>query len=118
MTRGTWEEALLLLHRRGWHGEGLEDACARLSGACLEGELAGRPLEQLRPHEIARALGHTLADDEAAALARLCEVHDRVDASGQALRDALADLDAFAQSARKGAGRSAGGLDQSRPRNG
>jgi hypothetical protein len=91
----TWQEALLLLHRRGWRGEWLDEACARLGEACLDGELAGRSVERLRPQEITGALGQALTDEEARALARVCDVHTRADSSGRALREALRDLDAF-----------------------
>jgi hypothetical protein len=37
-------------------------------------------------------------EEEARALARVSEVHDRADSDGHALRDALRDLDAFADS--------------------
>jgi len=94
---GTWQEALLLLHRRGWHGELVDEACERLIEACLEGELAGRPTGDLTQHEIARVLGQSPTEEEARALARVSEVHDRTDPDGHALRDALGDLDAFAE---------------------
>jgi hypothetical protein len=94
----TWQEALLVLHQRGWNGELVDDACAQLVEALLEGDLVGRAARDLTPPEVSAALGQSLAEDEARALVRVSEVHDRTNAEGQGLRDALRDLDAFAES--------------------
>jgi hypothetical protein len=100
---GTWEEALLLLHRRGWRGELIDEACGRIVEACGEGELAGRPVGGLAAEEIAAVLTQPLGDAESRALARVCEVHERADAQGHSLREALRDLDAFVDSLGAGA---------------
>jgi len=92
----TWQEALMLLHERGWSGELIGDACTALVEACTEGELAGRQVAGLAPAETRRVLNEPIADDESAALRRVAEVYDRADEDGDAVRRALRDLDAFA----------------------
>jgi len=88
----------MLLHSRGWHGELVDEACEQLIESCFEGELEGRPVGDLTQEEITHILTQSVAEEEARALARVSDVHDRADADGQALRAALRDLDAFADS--------------------
>ena len=92
----TWQEALMLLHERGWGGELIDEACTALVEACAEGEFEGRQVVGLTPAETRRVLNEPVADDERGALCRLAEVHDRADAEGESMRSALRDLDAFA----------------------
>ncbi len=92
----TWQEALMLLHERGWSGELIDEACTALVEACAEGELEGREVAELTPAETRRVLEEPIREDELSALCRLAEVHDRADEAGDAMRGALRDLDAFA----------------------
>lgn len=92
----TWQEALMLLHERGWSGELIDEACTALVQACTEGELEGREVARLTPDETRRALDEPISENESSALCRLAEVHDRVDEDGETMRGALRDLDAFA----------------------
>ena len=92
----TWQEALMLLHARGWGGELIDEACTALVEACTEGELQGREVGGLTPAETCRVLERSIAADESLALCRVAEVHDRADDEGEATRGALRDLDAFA----------------------
>ncbi|MEN8161051.1 MAG: hypothetical protein ABFS41_13345 [Myxococcota bacterium] len=91
-----WQEALMLLHARGWDGELIDGACTALVEACTDGEFEGREVTALTPEETRRVLEEPVPADESRALCRLAEVHDRADAEGDAMRGALRDLDAFA----------------------
>ena len=99
---GTWQEALMLLHARGWSGENVDDACTALLDACAQGELEGRDVSQLGPSESQAVLSTRASDDELRALCVLAELHDRGDAAGDEFRAALRDLDAFADSLGEG----------------
>ncbi len=88
----------MLLHERGWHGELIDEACTALVEACVEGELEGRNVVELSADEARAVLDRAIADDEVRALCILAEVHDRGDADGDELRDALRDVDTFADS--------------------
>jgi hypothetical protein len=95
---GAWQEALMLLHARGWNGELIDEACTALLEACSEGELKGRQVGELSPTEARRVLDEPAEDAEIDALCAVAGLHDRADAAGEALRAALRDLDAFADS--------------------
>ena len=95
---GTWQEDVMLLHARGWSGELVDEACAALIEACAEGAFAGRNVSELAPGEAQRVLAQTAGEDELRALCRLAGIQGRLDATGEALRGALRDLDAFADS--------------------
>jgi hypothetical protein len=92
----TWQEALVLLHERGWHGELVDEACTSILEACAGGDLDGRDVGDLAPDEVRHVLSEPVDDEEAEALLVLAEVHDRGDVEGERLRRALLDLDAFA----------------------
>jgi hypothetical protein len=92
----TWQEALMLLHERGWSGELIDRACTALVEACTEGELEGREVAGLTAAETRRVLDEPIREDENFALCRLAEVHDRADEEGETMRGALRDVDAFA----------------------
>jgi hypothetical protein len=92
----TWQEALMLLHERGWSGELIDEACTALVEACTEGGLEGREVAGLTPSETRGVLDEPISEEESAALCRLAEVHDRADEEGETMRGALRDLDAFA----------------------
>ena len=94
--QATWQEALMLLHERGWGGELIDGACTALLESCSEGEFEGREVAALTPAETRRVLDEPLPEDESYALCRIAEVHDRADRDGDILRGALRDLDAFA----------------------
>lgn len=91
---GTWQEALMLLHERGWPGELVDEACEALIESCLEGKFQGRLIRELTLHEVRRILGQQLSSEESRALCGVAEVRDR---SGD-VREALRDLDTFADS--------------------
>lgn len=93
----TWQEALMLLHARGWSGEAIDEACTALVEACTEGELEGREVVGLTLAETQRVLDEPVSEDENSALRRAAEVHDRADNEGETMRGALRDLDAFAE---------------------
>jgi hypothetical protein len=95
---GTWQEDLMLLHARGWNGELIDEACTALLEACAEGALEGRNVGDLAPSEARRVLAQAAQEDEVRALCRVAGVHGRLDSTGEALRTALRDLDAFADS--------------------
>lgn len=99
---GTWQEGLMLLHARGWNGELIDEACTALLEACSEGELEGKEVSKLTPGEAQRVLAEPADGDELGALCSLAELHDRGDATGDELRAALRDLDAFADSLGEG----------------
>jgi hypothetical protein len=92
----TWQEALMMLHERGWNGELIDEACSALVESCSEGEFEGREVGGLTPSETGRVLKNQILDDESSALCQLAEVHDRADRDGDTMRAALRDLDAFA----------------------
>ncbi len=92
-----WQEALMLLHQRGWSGELIDEACAALAEACTDGEFKGRDVAELTPAETRRVLDEPISEDENSALCRVAEVHGRADQDGETMRNALPDLDAFAQ---------------------
>lgn len=94
----TWQEALMLLHSRGWSGELVDEGCTALLEACFEGELEGRAVRELTTAEAQKVLAEPVQDDEVRALCAVAEIHDRGDADGDSLRRALQDLDTFAQS--------------------
>ncbi len=83
----------MFLHARGWNGELIDEACTTLLEACGEGEVS-----ELTPDEARRVLAQRAAGDEIRTLCQLAELHDRMDAAGEAFRTALLDLDAFADS--------------------
>lgn len=95
---GTWQEALMLLHERAWAGDLVDEACEALAEACLEGELRGRPVRDLTVEEVRKVLEHRVSPEEARALCRVADVRGRADADGIQSREALRDLDAFADS--------------------
>ncbi len=99
---GSWQEQLMLLHARGWNGELIDEACMALLEACSEGALEGKEVAELSPSEAARVLAQPVADDELRVLCGLAALHDRGDATGDELRAALRDLDAFADSLGEG----------------
>ena len=92
----TWQEALMLLHERGWSGELIDQACTALIEACADGEFEGRDVAGLMPGEARRVLSEPVVDDEGTALCRLAELHDRADDESETMRAALRDLDALA----------------------
>ncbi len=95
---GTWQEALMLLHERAWHGDLIDEACEVVAEACLEGEFRGRSMRQLTADDLRKVLRHRLTPEEARALCHVAEVRGRSDHDGGQLREALRDLDAFADS--------------------
>ena len=99
---GTWQEALMLLHARGWSGELVDEGCTALLEACSEGELEGKEVSELTTAEALSVLAEPVADDEIRALCAAAEIHDRGDSEGDQLRAALRDLDAFADSLGEG----------------
>jgi hypothetical protein len=53
----TWQDALMLLHERGWDGELIDGACTALVEACADGEFEGREVAGLTPEETRRVAG-------------------------------------------------------------
>ena len=95
---GTWQEALMLLHERAWHGELVDEACEALVEACLDGAFRGRMVRDLTVDEINKVLRQRVSPAEARALSHVAEIRDRPDGEGKRSREALRDLDAFADS--------------------
>ena len=95
---GTWQEALMLLHERAWHGDLIDEACEALAEACLEGGFRGQEMRQLTVDDVCNVLEHRVSVEEASALCRVAEVRARFDLDGRQSREALRDLDAFADS--------------------
>jgi hypothetical protein len=94
----SWQEALLLLHSLGWEGELVDGACEALSSACSEGGMQGRALLSLSREEVEGVLRQEVSGLESEALLCVAEVHDRLDHSGNELRNALYNLNAFVES--------------------
>lgn len=94
----TWQEALMLLHERAWHGNLVDEACEALAEACLEGAFQGRMIRQLTVDDIRVVLRNRISPEEANALCYVAEIRVRSGPDGQHLREALRDLDAFADS--------------------
>ena len=92
----TWQEALMLLHERGWQGELIDEACDALLEACAEGTLLGKLPSELSEREVTAILRHSPESDEVLALQAVADTWDQADADGDELRAALVDLDAFA----------------------
>jgi len=92
----TWQEALMLLHERGWQGELIDEACDALLEACAEGTLLGKLPTELSENEVTAVLRQNPDPEEVLALQLVADTWDRGSSDGDALRAALVDLDAFA----------------------
>ncbi len=93
---GSWRDALMRLHVSGWDSGDIDAACETLIETCEEDPESQLELATLGPSRVREILGTRIADDEVAALLQVAAVRSSQGAEGQALRDALYDLDAFA----------------------
>jgi hypothetical protein len=90
-----WEDALAELRHSGWDVEEIDTACAALVDACCEGDLQGTDIRDLGAKQVRRLIGQDLEAREREMLLLLCDVYDREDEDGAALRDVLSDGELF-----------------------
>ena len=98
MADGNWEDALIHLHEMGWDTDDIDSACDALVEACTDGAFEGIEPSELAPEELAQILGDDMTPTERDALVRLSEVRALEDPEADALREALWDIDEFAES--------------------
>jgi hypothetical protein len=96
LVAGTWREALLKLHARGWNTDEIDAACETLAEACEAGAFQGAGIGELSAEQVGSVLESALPAAETEALRRVADLRHRVGKEADALRAALYDLDAFA----------------------
>lgn len=92
----SWEDALVHLHEMGWDTDDIDSACETVVEACTDGDFEGSEPTDLSRDELEQILGRELEASERHALVRLASMHGQQDDEGEALREALWDLDEFA----------------------
>lgn len=91
-----WRDALIQLHFGGWDTDDIDAACEVLVEACEERAALGLELAALTPAEVEDILDIEVEPDEVPALLVLADLLASEDEDAEALREALDDIDAFA----------------------
>jgi hypothetical protein len=98
MADDNWEDALIHLHEMGWETDEIDAACDAIVEACTEGDYEGNEPSELDDDQLEEVLGGDYAVSERKALAALAELRAQEDPDAEAMREALWDLEEFAES--------------------
>jgi len=93
-----WEDALIHLHEMGWDTDDIDSACEALVEACSDGLFEGTEPSELEPDQLEQVLGGEMSRTEREAVVCLAEVRAQEDPEAEAMREALWDIDEFADS--------------------
>src|SRR5688572_10006289 len=98
MADSNWEDALIHLHEMGWDTDDIDSACEALVEACREGVFEGNEPSDLDSDQLKQILGGDMSSSEQEAVVTLAEVRAQEDPEAEAMREALWDIDEFAES--------------------
>ena len=98
MADSNWEDALIHLHEMGWDTDDIDSACEALVEACREGIFEGNEPSDLDSDQLKQILGGDMSSSEQEAVVCLAEVRGQEDPEAEAMREALWDIDEFAES--------------------
>jgi hypothetical protein len=98
MADSNWEDALIHLHEMGWDTDDIDFACEALVEACREGIFEGNEPSDLDGDQLKQVLGDDMSTSEQEAVVTLAEVRAQEDPEAEAMREALWDIDEFAES--------------------
>jgi hypothetical protein len=98
MADSNWEDALIHLHEMGWDTDDIDSACDALLEACREGIFEGNEPSDLDSDQLKQILGDDMNSSEQEAVVCLAEVRAQEDPEAEAMREALWDIDEFAES--------------------
>src|SRR5262249_9517728 len=98
MADSNWEDALIHLHEMGWDTDDIDSACEALVEACREGIFEGNEPSDLDSAQLKQILGGDMSSSEQEAVVCLAEVRAQEDPEAEAMREALWDIDEFAES--------------------
>jgi hypothetical protein len=98
MADSNWEDALVHLHEMGWDTDDIDSACDALVEACREGIFEGNEPSDLDSDQLKQILGGEMSSSEQEAVVCLAEVRAQEDPEAEAMREALWDIDEFAES--------------------
>lgn len=98
MADSNWEDALIHLHEMGWDTDDIDSACEALVEACTDGAFENTEPSELDPDQLAQVLGDEYSPSERDAVVLLAEMRAAEDPETDAMREALWDIDEFADS--------------------
>ncbi len=98
MADSNWEDALIHLHEMGWDTDDIDSACEALVEACTDGAFEGSEPSDLDSDQLRQVLGSEPSQSELEAVVCLAEVRAQEDPEAEAMREALWDIDEFAES--------------------
>jgi hypothetical protein len=98
MADSNWEDALIHLHEMGWDTDDIDSACEALVEACRDGIFEGSEPSDLDSDQLKQILGNDMSGSEQEAVVCLAEVRAQEDPEAEAMREALWDIDEFAES--------------------